>query len=256
MKSLFSLILAALIFPSLGLADSKSSYQSDKVTEILAFPKIALASGNIISLADLETSLSSRQATKSLKSAKKYLEENILGQDIFVYVINEAPDPLNRKFALIRNRNNELINEKLLKLGLARFQASPYPHKFESILQAAEEFARQKGAGHWQNGIFKFHSPKSKKIRDRKLNGSYQLFQGVVHSSHLGDDYLYVNFEKNWRKDLTLGIPTFLGHMEAKAFQKSLSAGTKIEFRGILEFWNGPFVKLYHPRHLKIIGSR
>lgn len=115
-------------------------------------------------------------------------------------------------------------------------------------LLRAEAAARQAGRGHWGRG------------------GGFRLFDAVpydgpVHAFALVEghvlkvserrSFVYLNFQEDWRRDFTIGVRrTDLEAFKAAGIDVMDLAGRKLQVRGWVGWYYGPFLKLQRPGQL------
>lgn len=83
---------------------------------------------------------------------------------------------------------------------------------------------------------------------------SYQLVEGVVAQVGESSGRIYLNFDKDWRRDFTVLIE----RKEAESFKaagvdpKAL-AGKKLRVRGWIEWRNGPMIHATHVEQIELL---
>ncbi len=144
------------------------------------------------------------------------------------------------------------VQGKLLAEGLARVRViSSNPEMVKQML-AIEEKARQEKKGLWADPRFAVFSSDAARS---KIN-SFQIVEGVVYSVNTHENELFVNFDTDWKKDFSIGIPTDTRRDLSKMFiNPMMLTHKKIRVRGWLEDRNGPFVTLDHPLQLEMLDG-
>jgi len=91
------------------------------------------------------------------KKAKKYLEELFAssGWEVGIEYDVEKNDQHGRVLAYLRTRDGKLVNEELLRAGLAVIFTFPPNVKYVDRLRAAQIIARENKAGIWGKGGLK-----------------------------------------------------------------------------------------------------
>lgn len=92
--------------------------------------------------------------------AKSYLEKSLLTNSIRIF------QPINEEAFLIREKDEVLINEQLIRNGYASFKKSGF-HPFDKQMQKAQTLAQEAELGIWQPETKKQTNTKTKSIKDR-----------------------------------------------------------------------------------------
>jgi len=97
------------------------------------------------------------------------------------------------------------LQSELVRKGLARVYSFPDNHACVSELLAREAEARSKGEGVWGSWAYRVLAADNVE-RLGRLTRSYQLVEGVVAQVGESSGRIYLNFDKDWRKDFTVLI--------------------------------------------------
>ena len=102
-------------------------------------------------------------------------------------------------------------------------------------LLAREAEARSKGEGVWGSWAYRVLAADNVE-RLGRLTRSYQLVEGVVAQVGESSGRIYLNFDKDWRKDFTVLIERKDGDaFKAAGIDPKALAGKKLRVRG----WSG-----------------
>lgn len=82
------------------------------------------------------------------KSAKNYLEQLVIGQNLLLESEQSEPDQYNRILGYIW-LGNVLINEELIKLGYVLYSPYLLNNKYNQRFANAQDYARIMGLGIW-----------------------------------------------------------------------------------------------------------
>lgn len=142
------------------------------------------------------------------------------------------------------------VQGKLLAEGLARVRVVTSNPEMVKQMLAIEEKARSEKRGLWADPRFAVFSPDAARS---KIN-SFQIVEGEVYSVSTRDNEMFVNFDTDWKKDFSIGIPQPTRRELSKLFiNPMMLTHKKIRVRGWLEDRNGPFITLDHPLQLEML---
>ena len=87
-----------------------------------------------------------------------------------------------------------------------------------------------------------------------RLTRSYQLVEGVVAEVGESGGRLYLNFDKDWRKDFTILMERKDGEaFKAAGIDPKALAGKKLRVRGWVEWRNGPMIRATHAEQIELL---
>ena len=186
------------------------------------------------------TTLSSIKIPKSQRvKANFFLEQNDL-----VYK-TDFKDRYNTTHQIALDKNGNIIQEKLLKNGLAYLIDTRSSH-LENFIKS-ENFAIKQKKGIWSKRKIISPNETEKKIY------SFQIIQGRVKQATLKKNFLYLNFGEDWRTDFTVGIPKkIIKVFKKKKVDINNLDGKKIRVRGFIEHYYGAFIKIDRFEQLQI----
>lgn len=148
--------------------------------------------------------------------------------------------------------NHVWVQGLLLSSGLARVRVISSNPEMAKQMLAIEDKARSERKGLWADPRFAVFSSDAARS---KIN-TFQIVEGVVHSVNTHDNEMFVNFDTDWKKDFSIGIPVSTRRELSKMFiNPMMLTHKKIRVRGWLEDRNGPFVTLDHPLQLELLDA-
>ena len=122
-----------------------------------------------------------------------------------------------------------------------------------SELLAREAEARAKGEGVWGSWAYRVLAADNVE-RLGRLTRSYQLVEGVVAQVGESSGRIYLNFDKDWRKDFTVLIERKDGDaFKAAGIDPKALAGKKLRVRGWIEWRNGPMIHVTHVEQIELL---
>ncbi|WP_420548540.1 thermonuclease family protein [Curvivirga sp.] len=222
---------------------------TDEITGMQNFPVLRGKSGHTIVLSGIERPQSHGLSGYRLNKARLWLSNHAVGKKLVIQPTGDQYDLFGRVHALTKEPNQNWLNVQLLDLGLARVQLNTGFTDHIDILYKAEKEARLQKTGLWGTGKFESYDA-------NQYNGPYKGFiiaTGIITQAAKRRSYLYLNFGSNWQDDFTIGIPTNDERFDTKTIQNLYVEGTKVEIRGLIESWNGPFIRLDVAEHLRVI---
>jgi hypothetical protein len=89
-----------------------------------------------------------------------------------------------------------------------------------------------------------------------RLTRSYQLVEGVVAQVGEAGGRLYLNFDKDWRKDFTILMERKDGEaFKAAGIDPKVLAGKRLRVRGWVEWRNGPMIHATHAEQIELLAE-
>lgn len=156
-----------------------------------------------------------------------------------------TPPPLREQ----ADAQAEKTPEALLAAGLAVVLPSPLPNQ---IWYDLEENARRAAKGLWAEDAWRIKNAAETDLL-LKQRDSFQIVRGKVTGTALKSEFLYLNFDSDWRTDFSIGIRRAALPLFRKAgLSPEDWAGQEIEIRGWLIRLNGPFITVTHPAQIRI----
>lgn len=221
----------------------------DEITGMNEFPVLRAKSGHTIVLSGIERPQSHGIKNPDLQPIMKWVANQLIGQDVIIHPSGNHFDMLGRLHAFVKKPDQPSINMTLLKNGLTRVQLTTgFTHQSDQLF-AAEAYARRHKIGLWGEGKFKRYDANDYQ-GPRK---GYIIATGKITQNAKRKTYLYINFGEDWRDDFTVGIPVNDNRFDIRMIEKSFIKDKIVEIRGLIENWNGPFIRLDVAEHLRLI---
>ena len=208
----------------------------------LADGTLALANGAELVLIGLDVGLGLAPATKALLREMRSLQETRGPWRVEA----AARDRYSRLSGRVETADGEWIQERLLRLGLARFAGGVAGRRDRTVLLEAEQAARAAGRGVWRNPRYAMRQAEDP---DAIYNG-FQIVEGRVRAVGRGDGVVFLNFGEDWRQDFTAGITTRLAPEDLPTAEGGAPLslydleGRLIRVRGMVRRYNGPYMEI------------
>lgn len=196
---------------------------------------------------------------KSIKVLRQWLDSRLRGKKVVLaFGRNDQHfDRYGRLLAHVFYQHNKRwlwVQQGLVAAGLARVR--PWPHSFNCTVRLVGVEHRQYFA---MESITKTGFCRGKAHLLGHLYANKHHFcvvRGKVLKVGRSRKNLYLNFDQDWRKDFTVIIPA----NKLKIFKKHGSnftkfSGKRIEVRGWLDIWNGPYIRAEQPEQIKLLPS-
>lgn len=160
------------------------------------------------------------------------------------------------------------LQQQMLAEGLARVYTFPDNRSCASELLQAEQKARAAARGIWRDPYYAIRKAQDVDALER-LEGRYELVEGMVTSASLVRNRLYLNFGSDYRTDFTVTV----NERDIKLFQRTepwtfilaqarsggrdlaALAETTLRIRGWLGQYNGPEIVVTHPEQIEFAGA-
>ena len=170
--------------------------------------------------------------------------------------VTDAVDRWGETPALGFTNTGESVQTLLLALGLALVETRPGEAIDPTPLYAAEYEGRHHRRGLWAN-------PQQWRVNARQLAADYNnhLYRYVIAYGTLVDvaafsRITYLNFDMDYRYDTSAGIPRrWQNHWRDAPYVVDELAGRRVEMRGMLEQYNGPWFVLTHWQSLRVLDD-
>lgn len=253
-------VLAMVVsFPVLAGAASEeagtelASNRAIDVSEATILPDgtLAVPNGEEIVLAGLDVGLGLAPASKAYLRELGSLQRNHGPWRM----IDARSDRFGRLTGRIDTTSGVWVQERLLRLGLARFAGGIADRDQWKALLAAEQAARADSLGIWRNPRYIVRSADNP---DSIYNG-FQIVQGRIRDIGRGDGTVFLNFGEDWRDDFTAGVtarlqPEFLP-MAADGMTLSIYDldGRTVRLRGVVRRYNGPFMEIVSGDQIELV---
>jgi endonuclease YncB( thermonuclease family) len=168
--------------------------------------------------------------------------------------LGTTPAPLDRygdMVAQVERADGLWLQGALLERGLVQVRTTPDEVARAAAMLALEQAARAAGRGLWRQPAFR--PRQADQLAD--AIGSFQIVQGRILRVAPTEDYIYLNFGRDWRSDFTLRVRR--AELDAD-FQRSpvdvlTLAGRRVEVRGFVLDAGGPLIELSHPEQIQVL---
>jgi endonuclease YncB( thermonuclease family) len=254
-----SVFLAAYSSPA--VACDLPSGQKGTVAEIKDGETLALADGTSVRLINAKAPMAPLAARGDrswpfVAEAKAALTELASGAEIELRYGGTKADRHGRALAqvyVIKGGERLWLQGELVSRGLARVYSFPDNHACVDDLLAREAEARAKGVGLWSAWAYRVLDAGDVE-RLGRLTRSYQLVEGVVAQVGEAGGRLYLNFDKDWRKDFTILMERKDGQaFQAAGIDPKVLAGKRLRVRGWVEWRNGPMIHATHAEQIELL---
>lgn len=182
---------------------------------------------------------------------RQRLAELTLDARVRAYADGPPRDRHGRLRAHLVTADGQWVQAVLLREGLALLAPWWPDRAVLAELQRAEARARATRAGLW-GGHWRVLTAEPP---PRVETGRYSLIAGRVASVGRSQAGVYLNFGSDYRTDSTLFVPS--GRLRAFGGMAGLRAleGRRVLARGMMDWWNGPFLRLDRPALLQTLAD-
>lgn len=235
--------------------------QTATVAEVKDGETLVLADGTSVRLINAKAPVAPLGARGDrpwpfVAESKQALSELASGAEVELRYGGAKADRHGRALAqvyVVKGGERVWLQGELVSKGLARVYSFPDNHACVDELLAREAEARAKGTGLWGSWAYRVLDAGGVE-RLGRLTRSYQLVEGVVAQVGESGGRLYLNFDKDWRKDFTILMERKDGEAfkEAGIDPKAL-AGKKLRVRGWVEWRNGPMIRATHAEQIELL---
>jgi micrococcal nuclease len=235
--------------------------QKATVAEVRDGETLALADGTIVRLINAKAPVAPLAARGDrpwpfVAEAKQALTELASGAEVELRYGGAKADRHGRALAqvyVVKGGERMWLQGELVSKGLARVYSFPDNHACVDDLLTREAEARAKGAGLWSGWAYRVLDAGNVE-RLGRLTRSYQLVEGVVAQVGESGGRLYLNFDKDWRKDFTILMERKDGEaFKAAGIDPKALAGKKLRVRGWVEWRNGPMIHATHAEQIELL---
>jgi endonuclease YncB( thermonuclease family) len=235
-----AMLRVAAVLLLLGVA-AKSAMAEPVVVRV---EEVALGDGRIVRLAGIHVPDGS-EAAPVLEAA--------LGTAGEASVRLDPPSPPLDRHGRLRAQLHGAgwVQGEFVRQGLALVAPAPdVPDAVLTALLAIEREAREDRRGLWAEGA---QGPWPA-ARVAVPVGAYVLVQGRVQDVARVQDFVYLNFGSDWRRDFTLRAPAGLARRLAReGLDLEGLEGRNLLVRGPVFETNGPMIELVHPAQIEVL---
>lgn len=247
----FALALTMLSgFSSAALACKVSRGESADIVAMADDGTLTLADGRSVRLAGID-----------VLARFEAIAAGLNGKRVTLHYGGTRIDRYGRALALVVFADGRILQESLVAEGAARVAPSGDMRLCIGDFLALEAQARAARLGIWRNAAYTVRQAEDVAALDR-LDGTYQLVEGVVQGVTKVRGRIYINFGADWRTDFTVTVaPT-----EAKLFmvgawgkltgEDPALVGAKVRVRGFLSRYNGPGITIAVPEQIEFLDRK
>ena len=257
---------AALLLAWTALADRPAAAEACpaggeavRVERVPDWRSVVLADGRVLRLAGIESFAAllstggpaDRALQEGADAALRQRVEALAGSAVaYLHRLEEKPDRHERFPALLRLSDEVILQERLVREGLAVGYAVGEPLPCFPLFLAAEADARAARRGFWAG----FRLPLAYPDRLRDRIGRFTIFEGTVISVGNRPTRSYLNFGAWWQTDVTAEIAA--RDRDAFGGEAGLGglAGQRVRLRGFVAERGGPMLLITSPMQLEALG--
>jgi endonuclease YncB( thermonuclease family) len=200
--------------------------------------------------------------SEAMSQAKTYLDENWKGETVSIFQMRGnsrgTTNALGHIEGYILREDNVFLQEDMLQKGLAFAYPSQSHNVVAAKLYEAEDRAREAGLGLWADKNFQIlnaHNIFDNQGLDDKDDG-FAIVEGVVERVAARNNVIYLNFDKDWKKDFTIAVNSGLRRDFSKAGYNLMQMdGQAVRVRGWMREYNGPYIEIFDPSQLQLLDE-
>lgn len=245
-RALLVRLVAALVLSAgaLGGAAAEPSPAAGVVTEATGADRLLIEDGTRVRLAGIRVPEALEAAAKAL------LAELVVGRKVQIEPAPIANDRYGNLVAQVERADRLWLQGALLEQGLALVHTRPGETARAADMLAIERAARKRKAGLWRLAEL---APRAAG-RAHEDVGRFALVVGRIHRVAPTDDYVYLNFEEDWRTDFTVRLrqEELDGRFARSGIDVENLAGRRIEVRGFVLEAGGPLIEVSHPEQIEV----
>jgi endonuclease YncB( thermonuclease family) len=242
--------LVAALDPVMGAECAFEVQGEGRVAAIIDGRSFRLDDGREVRLAGIETA--GWGPTRA--GAPAALSAMLLGQDITLRSQDDTPDRYGRDTAFVfLNSTGMLVQTALLGQGAAVVSSEVVDKSCSAALMAAEAEARSARRGAWDSPS----AIKNPESPDDILAGigRFAVVEGKVLSVRQAGATTYLNFGRNWTRDLAVTIPRrIIPVFETAGVSLKSLENKRIRVRGWVEAHGGPRIEVLRAGQIEVVG--
>ncbi|WP_425407312.1 OB-fold nucleic acid binding domain-containing protein [Hwanghaeella sp.] len=259
-------VAAGLLVAILGLADLEGAAAEDSMTgspgpktlhvsdaKMLPDGALSLRDGQEIVLTGLDVGLGLAPASKAFIRELQALQN--AGPWRLIAAEKDRYDRLAGRF---ETSDGVWVQERLLRLGFARYGGGVSSADERALLLAAEQAARAAWRGVWRNPRYRVRPAD---IPDDIYNG-FQIVEGRIVTVGRSNGTVFLNFGEDWRTDFTAGVSLRLRQKEMPltADGAPISVydleGQLVRLRGVVRRYNGPYMEIAAADQIELLDEQ
>ncbi|MGB0669853.1 MAG: thermonuclease family protein [Rhodospirillales bacterium] len=187
--------------------------------------------------------------------SKQALEDLVLNKAIRLYQGGQGMDRHGRLLAhLVRQADGLWVQAALLEAGMARVYSFPDNRALVVDMLAVERGARSARRGIWADPFYAVRQALDLPSDKGAVDG-FHLVEGRILDVVEVKGHVYLNFERDWRRDFTIRIEKkTVKNLREEGVDPLAWKGARVRVRGWLTFRNGPEIRLTHPEQLEVLA--
>lgn len=218
------------------------------VARVVGANRLELADGRRVRLAGVRVPA----AAPGVANQAQALLEGLVAERAVRLGTSAAPlDRYGDLVAQVERADGLWLQGALLERGLAQVQTGPDDAARAGAMLQLEQAARRARRGLWRQPDL---APRqADQLADAV--GSFQIVQGRVLRVAPTEDYVYLNFGRDWRSDFTLRLrrAELDGRFARSGIDVLALAGRRVEVRGFVLEAGGPLIELSHPEQIQVL---
>jgi len=247
MKFLLPFIFILVFSSSLWALEEGGSYP---VTRVIDGDTLVLDGNEHVRLLGIQAPEIGRKGEPDqpfARDAHQALRDIVEGQRLRVVFDARKKDRYGRWLAHLYLPDGRWVQGVMVSDGMARVYSFADNRAKVRELLALESAARKQGLGLWGWPAYHVHKAQEKAAIPMQ---TYGVIEGRLHKVAEVRGHLYLNFEENWREDVTF----FIHRKSRDRFDlETLFAleGQRVRGRGWVFPKNGPMIEISHPEQLE-----
>jgi len=198
---------------------------------------------------------SSKIATEGTEYLERLLADSPLTLETDLFARQHA---VHNRYGDYRGKlvtaNGVWVQKTMIEQGYAWWSgAADYPPELVSKLRNAEAIARMNRAGIWQEfSLLDVNASATSAVK-----GDFVIAKGRVIGVFETPKNTYLNFGEDWRTDFTAAISSKKRkNFAAQGWKLTDLKNKLVMIRGIIRFYNGPYMELDFPEQLEIMETK
>jgi endonuclease YncB( thermonuclease family) len=234
-------------------AEGLTAGGTDKVVEVVDGDTVKLSSGDQVRLVGLQApklplGRPDFEKWPLADEAKAALSGLVLGRTVTLSYGGRRIDRYRRLLAHLHLPDGRWVQGEMLRLGLARVYTFADNRALAGRMYALEAAARAARRGIWANAYYAVRTD----TEAARHADSFQLVEGTVYQAARTRRLIYLNFERNWRRDFTVEIDKRAERLfRAAGIDPLAYEGKRIRVRGWVKLRNGPAIRVTHPEQIE-----
>lgn len=242
----FAIVTFGFSLSNVAVSQATTPNMSKAISEIMDDGTLVLEGGGKVVLSGIRWWTLFGGDNEASATPKELLGKYLADGLVDIYLEPSPRDRYGRMQAIVVSASGVNIQEDLLSLGMAMF----WPNSAENtMLQTAENFARQNRIGRWgwSSSVVKCHN------WDGFWTEGMAIVKGRVKEAKSFDNVIYLNFGEEWWRDFTIRADQKWA--EANNWVAADYIGQLVEVRGWLYWQGGPQILLEHKTQIAPLGE-